>query len=116
MKLELTADNIRGTYEEIYSNWKNKMHHAVDLNSNYLSFRTMASCQEFYDEMAEIFGIPRIELLVRYSPTDLVGNEVAFNEAMEEWKSLYTIVGLEVEYYDSLDELDNLYERNGLQM
>ncbi len=115
-KLELIADNIRGTYEEIYSNWKNKMHHAVDLNSNYLSFRTMASCQEFYDDMADLFDIPRIELLVRYSPTDLVGNEVAFNKAMEEWKRLYTMVGLDVEQYNSLEELDNLYERKGLQM
>jgi hypothetical protein len=115
-KLELTSDNIKGTYEEIYSNWKNKMHHAVDINSNYLSFRTMASCQEFYDEMSSLFDIPKIELLSRYSPTDLVGNEVAFNEAMEEWKKLYTHVGLEVEYYDSLEELDKLYEKKGLKI
>ena len=92
------------------------MHHAVDINSNYLSFRTMAACQEFYDDMAELFDIPRIELLIRYSPTDLVGNEVAFNKAMEEWKRLYTMVGLEVEQYDSFEELDNLYKRKGLQM
>ena len=115
-KMELTADNIRGTYEEIYSNWKNKMHHAVDINSNYLSFRTMAACQEFYDEMTTLFDIPKIELLSKYSPTDLVGNEVAFNEAMEEWKKLYTHVGLEVEYYGSLDELDNLYSKKGLKI
>ncbi len=115
-KLDLTADNLKGTYEEIYSNWKNKMHHAVDINSNYLSFRTMAACQEFYDEMAELFDIPRIELLIRYSPTDLVGNEVAFNEAMEEWKKLYTHVDLEVEYYDNLEDLDKLYEKKGLKI
>ena len=115
-KLDLTADNLKGTYEEIYSNWKNKMHHAVDINSNYLSFRTMASCQEFYDEMSSLFNIPKIELLSRYSPTDLVGNEVVFNEAMEEWKKLYTHVGLEVEYYDNLEELDKLYEKKGLKI
>ena len=115
-KLELTADNIRGTYEEEYSNWKNKMHHAVDINSNYLSFRTMASCQEFYDDMSVLFDIPRIELLIKYSPTDLVGNEVAFNEAVEEWRKLYTLVGLEVEYYDCLADLDILYERKGLKI
>lgn len=114
-KLELTADNIKGTYEEIYSNWRNKMHHAVDINSNYLSFRTMAACQEFYDEMSLLFDIPRIELLVKYSPTDLAWNEVAFLEAMEEWKKLYVHVGLEVEYYDSLEELDKLYEKKGLK-
>ena len=115
-KLELSADNIRGTYEEVYSNWKNKMHHSVDINSNYLSFRTMAACQEFYDEMAALFDIPRIELLVRYSPTDLVGNEMAFIEAMEEWKRYYELVGLEIEQYNSLEELDNLYKKKGLKI
>ena len=114
-KLELTADNIRGTYEEIYSNWKNKMHHAIDINSNYLSFRTMASCQEFYDEMTKLFDIPRIELLSKYSSTDLVGNDIVFNEAMEQWKKIYTLVGLDIAYYDSLDELDNLYNGKGLK-
>jgi glycosidase len=87
----------------------------VDINSNYLSFRTMAACQEFYDEMTTLFDIPKIELLSKYSPTDLVGNEVAFNEAMEEWKKIYILIGLEVEYYDSLDELDNLYKSKGLK-
>ena len=43
-KQVISADNIRGTYEEIYSNWKNKMYHAIEINSKYLSFRTMASC------------------------------------------------------------------------
>lgn len=114
-KLELTTDNISGTYEEIYSNWKNKMHHAVDINSNYLSFRTMASCQEFYDEMASLFDITPIELLSRYNPIDLVGNEIAFVEAMEDWKKLYTLVGVEVEQYSSLEELDNLYKKKGLK-
>ena len=115
VKIELTADNIRGTYEEIYSNWRNKMHHAVDINSNYLSFRTMASCQEFYDEMALLFDVPRIELLEKYNPVDLVSNEKAFLEAIEEWKKLYTLVGLEVEQYDSLEDLSNLYGKKGLK-
>lgn len=116
-KQVISADGISGTYEEIYSNWKNKMYHAVDIDSNYLSFRTMASCQEFYDEMAEIFDIPRIELLVKYNPSDLKANAKAFDEAMADWKKLYDEVGLEVQYYNNLEELENLYsDRKGLQM
>ena len=114
-KQVISADNIRGTYEEIYSNWKNKMYHAIEINSKYLSFRTMASCQEFYDEMAEIFDIPRIELLVRYNPNDLRENARAFDEAMEVWKKLYDEVGLDVQYYENLNDLECLYNvRKGL--
>jgi hypothetical protein len=71
----------------------------------------MASCQDFYDEMAEIFDIPRIELLVKYNPNDLKENAVAFDEAMEEWKKLYDEVGLEVQYYENLESLENLYKK-----
>ena len=116
-KIELTVDSIRGTYEEVYSNWKNKMYHAIDINSNYLSFRTMASCQEFYDEMAELFDIPRIELLVKYNSNDLKANAMAFDFAMAEWKKLYDEVGLEVQYYQNLEDLESLYcDRKGLQL
>ena len=114
-KKEISSDSIRGTYEEIYSNWKNKMYHAIDINSKYLSFRTMASCQDFYDEMSEIYDIPRIELLVKYNPNDLRENARAFDEAMEEWKKLYDEVGLEVQYYENLNDLECLYNvRKGL--
>lgn len=109
-KQVISADSIRGTYEEIYSNWKNKMYHAIDINSNYLSFRTMAACQELYDEMADMFEIPRIELLVKYNPKDLKANAEAFDEAMNEWKKLYDEVEIDIQYYDSLEELENLYK------
>ena len=68
---ELMPNNLFGTYEEIYSNWKNKMMHAVTINSRYLSFVTMCSCQDFYDEMFKNFQIPKIELIDYYNPDDL---------------------------------------------
>ena len=65
--------------------------------------------------MAEIFDIPRIELLVRYNPNDLRENARAFDEAMEVWKKLYDEVGLDVQYYENLNDLECLYNvRKGL--
>ena len=107
---ELIPNNLFGTYEEIYSNWKNKMIHAVTINSRYLSFVTMNSCQEFYDEMADMFNIPQIELIVNYNPDDLSLNVNHFNNCMEQWLNLYRIHGVGVNYYSSLGELENLYK------
>lgn len=107
VKRELKATDLSGTYEEIYSNWKNKMYHAVDINSPYLSFDTMSSCQQFYDEMADEFDISRIELLANYNPDDLNGNAIAFDNALEEWKKLYDRFGLEIQYYSNLEEFEN---------
>ena len=108
-KKELMPNNLFGTYEEIYSNWKNKMIHAVSINSRYLSFVTMSSCQEFYDEMANMFNIPKIELIANYNPDDLSSNVNYFNNCMEQWLDLYRNHGVEVNYYANLSELENLY-------
>ena len=107
---ELMPNNLFGTYEEIYSNWKNKMIHAVTINSRYLSFVTMNSCQEFYDEMASMFDIPKIELIANYDPNNLSSNVEHFNNCMEQWLELYKIHGVEVNYYANLTELENLYK------
>lgn len=106
---ELMPNNLFGTYEEIYSNWKNKMMHAVTINNRYLSFVTMNSCQEFYDEMASMFNIPQIELITQYNPDDLKANVSFFNNSMEQWLELYRINGVEVNYYANLNELEGLY-------
>lgn len=107
---ELMPNNLFGTYEEIYSNWKNKMMHAVSINSRYLSFVTMNSCQEFYDEMASMFNIPKIELIANYNPDDLGSNVNCFNNCMEQWLNLYRTHGVEVNYYANLTDLEDLYK------
>lgn len=109
---ELMPNNLFGTYEEVYSNWKNKMIHAANINSRYLSFVTMNSCQEFYDEMADMFNIPKIELMANYNPDDLSSNINTFNNGMHEWLNLYKVHGVEVNYFANLNELENLYKSN----
>ena len=109
-KQELLPNNLFGTYEEIYSNWKNKMLHAISINSRCLSFVTMSSYQKFYDEMTSMFNIPQIKLIDNYNPDDLASNVNYFNNCMEEWLRLYKTHWVEVNYYVSLNELENLYK------
>lgn len=111
-KKELKPENLIGTYEEIYSNWKNKMYHAITIKSGYLSFVTMNSCQNFYDEMASIFDIPSIGLIEKYNPDDLEANAKYFEECMEKWLELYKKNGIDINYYENLTELENLYQNN----
>ena len=44
LKEEIKENHIRGSYEEVYSNWRNKMYHAVENNDTYLSLMTAVSC------------------------------------------------------------------------
>jgi hypothetical protein len=61
-KKEITPEAIHGTYEEIVSNWRNKMYLAAQTDDAYLALMTIASCQGFYDEFATEYDIDRIRL------------------------------------------------------
>ncbi len=111
IKKDAKAEDLVGTYEEIYSNWRNKMYHAASINSHYLSFMTMSSCQQFYDDFADSFNIPHIELLEYYDSKDLEKNAQSFDRALEEWKKLYDAFDLPVQQFASIEELKSSYSK-----
>ncbi|MDF2892042.1 MAG: uncharacterized protein K0R80_2409 [Clostridia bacterium] len=108
-KKEISEADIKGTYEEIYSNWKNKMYHAVDEDNAYLSLMTAASCQGFYDEMYDEYNIDRIDLMRNIKANNLKMSARAFDDAMEEYKKYYDKLNAEVRWYIDLDEFERNY-------
>jgi hypothetical protein len=108
-KKEISEADIRGTYEEIYSNWKNKMYHAADRDDAYLSLMTASSCQQFYDYMYSKYNIDRIDLMKNITPCNLALSAEEFDNAMEEYKKNYERLGLDIKYYEDLDEFERKY-------
>lgn len=109
LKREISEDSIRGTYEEIYSNWKNKMYHAAHKEDTYLSLMTAASCQQFYNEMYSQYNIDKIDLMKNITPENLTLSAKAFDSAMEEYKKNYDRLSTEIKYYKDLDEFERKY-------
>ena len=107
---KLSSDDLTGTYEEMYSNYKNKMYHAIDINNRYLSFMTMAGCQEFYDGITSVFDTDEINLLEKYDPNNLEKNAVNFDKAMLEWKKLYDQFDKKIVSIKNIDEIKNIYK------
>ena len=108
-KKEIIEADINGTYEEIYSNWRNKMYHASDINDVYLSLMTAASCQSFYDEMYSEYNIVQIDLVKHIKTDNLALSAKAFDEAMEEYKKNYDRLGKAIKYYNDLEEFEIKY-------
>lgn len=104
-KEEIRVDDLTGTYEEIYSNWRNKVHYAAQIENVYLSFMAMAYCQEFYDEMFARYDIPEIDLIGNYNPNDLAANAYQFDKALNEWGKLYDKFNKKIEKLSSIEEL-----------
>ena len=108
-KKEITEADINGTYEEIYSNWKNKMYHASDKDDAYLSLMTAASCQSFYDEMYNEYNIDRIDLMKNITVDNLALSAEVFDEAMDEYKKNYDRLGTRIKCYKDLEEFERKY-------
>jgi effector-binding domain-containing protein len=108
-KKEISEDAIKGTYEEIYSNWKNKMYHAADKSDTYLSLMTAASCQQFYDQMYSQYNIDSIDLMKNITADNLTLSAKAFDNAMEEYKKNYDRLRTEIKCYKDLNEFERKY-------
>lgn len=108
-KKEITLKSLEGSYEEIYSNWLNKMYYAADNNDIYLALMTMASCQNFYNEIFDEYDIEPINLFNNFKIDNLSGLVEVFNEAMEKYKGLYKKLEKSVKYYKSIEDFEDDY-------
>lgn len=106
-----TAGALRGSYEEIFSNWKNKMHRAAGENDRYLSLMTLCSCQAMYDDLARRYAIERIDLFLGLpeGPLDPAAAARRFDAAMERFYVSYQKAGLTAERYDTMEAFLGAY-------
>ena len=93
------GDNLAGTYEEMVSNWKNKMTEAADREDLYASFMNLASLQGMLDGMASEVDIPVVDAMAGYDPRDLRGNVRVFDRALEEYLEGYRRAGISPRRY-----------------
>ena len=100
----LTPDALRGTYEEIYSNWRNKMYRAAAEDDRYLSWMTEAATQEFYDGMAAEYDMPAVPLMDSERGCDLLTRAHRFDRAMQLYGENYVRTKNAFCRYDSVDD------------
>jgi predicted nucleotidyltransferase len=97
-----TKDNLNGTYEEIWSNWKNKIKYAAAHKDILFAFSSGVSCQEFYNLMHRELGTAPINLMKHFQADNLDAFADAFEEAMQLYKEEYDRLDMEVLTYESI--------------
>ena len=103
------AANLGGTYEEMYSNWKNKMTEAADRDDMYSSFMNLLSLQEMIHEIAEEIEVDDFEIMDKFDPQDLENNVRVFDKAMSNYLAEYEKVGMRPKRYGSVEEFEKDY-------
>lgn len=103
-----SRENLRGTYEEMWSNYRNKVISGTERGDLVYVFNAAVDAQNFLDEMTKNVGTKKYDLMGKFDPDDLIGFRDAFLEVMDEYRANYERAGLEVQMFD---DLDALYER-----
>ncbi|TVR63255.1 MAG: nucleotidyltransferase domain-containing protein, partial [Spirochaetaceae bacterium] len=104
-----TFENLRGTYEELWCNYRNKVVTATQNNDVSYAFHAAMDAQDYLDLMADLNGTPKIELMSHFNPDDLAAFREVFLSAMDEYLNEYSRVGREVERFESFEQLYDWY-------
>ena len=107
-RAEPTYENLEGTYEELWCNYKNKVIASADSGDVCYAFHAALGAQNYLDEMTESIGAPKFDLMKDFDPDDLQSFKAAFLRAMDVYYAEYERVGRSAEIFDSFE---SLYER-----
>ena len=94
-----------GTYEEMFSNWRNKMYLAAETGDRYLAFMSMSAMSGMLSSVCAAFAVSRsYDAMAGYDPDDLWKTAESFDETLEAYRAEYDRAGLTVRRYADIDE------------
>jgi len=103
------ADNITGTYEEFFSNWRNKLLLAAKENDPYLSFMSLASADGMFREIAEEVAVSACDVMRDYDPKDLRKAAEGYIRETDAYLREYEKAGIKAARYGSMEEFLRAY-------
>ena len=98
-----SAENLRGTYEEMFSNWHGKMVLAEETGDRHLAFMTLESLNAMMEDIGGECDIPSYDVLDVYDPTDLTKTRQGFDRILQEYLREYQKAGLNVKRFPDID-------------
>ena len=107
-KAEPGYDNLKGTYEELWCNCRNKVITSADAADKSYAFHAALDAQGFFDEMREFFGTPKFDVMLHFDSDGLQSFKNEFLRIMDEYLAEYEKAGRKVERFETFEEL---YER-----
>lgn len=108
-KAQPSKEALYGTYEEMFSNWRNKMHEAADRGDAFSSFMNMASLHFMFEEISEKIEIAESNIMNDFNPDELAHNAKIFDDVLEKYRYEYEKLGMEPRCFKNIDEFVRAY-------
>ena len=105
-------DNLRGTYEELWCNCRNKVFRSIKAGDKSYAYHVAMGAQRYLDEMTETRGTKKFDLIQYFDTDNLILFKDRFLEAMDEYLEEYNQVGMKVEQYDTFEQLYSQFMRS----
>ncbi len=102
-KANPTKENITGTYEEMYSNWRNKVEEAAERNDSFSSFVNMCSLQHMISDISFSVNIGNYDIMKKFNPDCLADSTNAFDLFLAEYEKIYQRCGMSVKRYSNVN-------------
>lgn len=98
------SESLAGTYEETYSNWRNKVEEAATQSNAFASFMNMCNLQYMFAEISSEYAIGTYNIMEEYNPDCLEYNVGLFDRYLKKYEEVYKIAGIEIKRFSSVDE------------
>lgn len=100
---------LTGTYEEMYSNWRNKVAEAADNQDVFSSFVNMCGLQSMLSDISEDNEIGTYNIMEEYNPDCLKNNLKLFDATLQKYEEIYNKAGIKIKHFSDVDEFVKTY-------
>lgn len=101
--------NLAGSYEEIYSNWRNKMEEAALTNDIYSSFMNMAAFDSMIKEITKKTEISIPKIMEHFDPHAPKRNASLFDMYLAQYEEIYHEARMKVKRFKNIESFISTY-------
>lgn len=94
---------LSGTYEEMYSNWRNKVAEAAARQDTFASFMNLCSFANMLSEISSEVNIGAFDVMADYQPDDLAANVRLYDACLQRYEDIYRKTGETVKRFANVD-------------
>ncbi len=102
-KKSVKSDVLKGTYEEMYSNWRNKMYYAAKTNNRHLAFMSLVGLNAMLSELSGECDIGNYNVWLGYDSQNLQKTAEATDKVIGGYLKEYEKADLKVKHYSDID-------------
>ena len=106
---EAQDQGLAGTYEEMYSNWRNKVAEAADNQDVFSSFVNMCGLQSMLSDISEDIEMEPYNIMEEYHPDCLGDNLKLFDASLQKYEDVYNRAGIKIKHFSHVDEFVKNY-------